>query len=265
MLGNRMLFYIMDPYSILTHIKTIQAWADSQHQKIFGTFELCDLKTIRQAIAQIGNVQKELEITCNKLGEIKREVSNRMNARVSIFRKQFTNPEYDIRIPRPISVTEFAPGIEAIGVTTVNTLDDIPDVRLFWVSSIHQFAIRICGLVIRGNIGEIYQTLRNNRNVRNTIQCRHGKQCRIIGRCGYYHDPVDIPEDMRSGEIRNYTNGSWVYTSESLNEKNRMMRHIGNRSTLSTDMISIADSEVSMWNDQTIHCLLVSMVLHMHR
>lgn len=170
-------------------------------------------------------------------------------------------------------------------IIKVNAITDIPETSLYWIESLQQFAINIGGMVLRGNIGNIYNSNRINRNssIGNVIYCKHKNSCDSLlsGKvCKYYHDPVDLLNLKISGLIntiqleqqrqpRNFINTSWIYTEYPEQHSNSNMRHFGSLDTLnhSIQLIKLQPSsrnniKCKNYADQCIHDILVCYALY---
>jgi hypothetical protein len=175
-----------------------------------------------------------------------------------------------------------SPGIHT-NVKIVDTQEEIPNVPLYWIRSLNQFAIHVNGVLLRGNIGNIYvKTPKSRESGKNIKKCRNENKCSYLlsGKtCRYYHDPKDILQLFNSGNIseeiyraymisyRNYTNISRLYTNDAMKEKNKMMRFIGNRNTLKSDL-SVSKYRKNDWVDeyksQSFHDFLVVLAMNQY-
>jgi hypothetical protein len=169
-------------------------------------------------------------------------------------------------IPKSIPNTKpLAPNISLSNVNIVPTLDDVPNVNIYWVEETNEFAIRIENILLRGHVGEIFTSgITPHKNKVNIVKCVRMNECPQLrsGTCGYYHDPKDIVDahlDINSFQLspRNYSNGNWVYNPTGKGSGNP--RTFGSRSTLSTDIANASDKDKDMWFAQTMHSLLVTI------
>ncbi len=259
-------------------IRQLEDWVTEQHRKITTTFEFQEIGSIRLVLHQLSTARHELDALINSVSDTHSTINSRLNDRVRVFRRELqmiptndavmveesTNDNNPQQYGKDSGI-EFAPNIEARDITVVKDLASIPDTRLYWITDLQQFAFKICGVVMRGNIGSIYQSVHSsNKQVVKINPCRYGKQCRHVNTpsgCNYYHDPIDGPPG-KSNDIRNFTNGSWLYTPDLPKDANKMMRHIGNRQTILADLNHVSGTEARCWIDQTMHTLLVAIVLH---
>lgn len=166
-------------------------------------------------------------------------------------------------------------------VRTVNSINEIPNIPLYWVENIGQYATQINGIVFRGNIGNIYNKsdIRERRITNQTVICAYGNECKNIlseKECAFYHDQLDLLELRDAGKIsaeffrhckkkhRNFFNTSWIYTDMPHNKKNSMMRHFGSRNVLKheLDIMNLNNSRCTKtsldnYRQQVMHDLLV--------
>lgn len=174
----------------------------------------------------------------------------------------------------------------ASNIVNIDKVEDIPIMPIYYIPSIRQYAINIGGMILRGNIGNIYNstTLKNHPEIaKNLIYCRHKNKCDklLSGKlCKYYHDPAELLQLKKSGLIsatlfreqnrpKNYTNTSWIYTEYPENAANENMRHFGSRDTL-RQYIQLAKigynprtkTYSSNYADQCIHDILVMYALY---
>ena len=181
-------------------------------------------------------------------------------------------------------------------VKTVNHIDEIPSTPIYWIEDINQFVLNINGVILRGNMGNIYNQnhIKKNNDNSQTVICKNGNKCKNLTNtqkksengskkdklCKFYHDPLDLLELLNSNKItmttfqkyktqtRNFINTSWVYTDLQYNKKNLMMRHFGSNNTLKheLDLMKIDNSDINEtmvknYKQQTIHDILVLMGL----
>ncbi len=256
-------------------IRQMEEWVKAQRSKIESTFEFQQLGSVRSTLQTLSSARRELDNLTRTISDAYASINAKLIERIKIFKRQLQAvPDAKDEEVEPVyrspssSGVEFAPNVPANSITTVTSLSDIPDARLYWVNDIQQFALKVCGLVLRGNIGTIYPSVHAaNKQVVKINTCRYGKMCRNITSpegCNYFHDPLemDIPDADKRREIRNFTNGSWLYTPEAMKESNKMMRHVGSRPTLYADITTVTGIEAQCWVDQTIHSILVTLALY---
>ena len=173
----------------------------------------------------------------------------------------------------------------SINVKYVENIDEIPCSPMYWVKNINQFAIRINDTILRGNLGNIYNSSHIKKNIptNNTVICRNRNKCKNLQQykmCKFYHDPLELMELLKDGKItmslyeqynknhRNFINTSWLYTENTYNKKNTMMRHFGSKNTLKNDidLINIINHPnkqniIDNFTQQTMHDLLIAITL----
>jgi hypothetical protein len=171
-----------------------------------------------------------------------------------------------------------------INTKIIDDVSEIPNLPLYWVSNINQFALRINGVIFRGNIGNIYNKSHSYDNVNQILICKNGNICQNLYNnklCKFYHDPYDLlqllNEEKISQEIfdkykishRNFINTSWIYTELHHNKKNLFMRHFGSKNTLNNeiDLMQINSNKTTLLNinnyqHQTMHDILVVLSLN---
>ena len=172
-----------------------------------------------------------------------------------------------------------SPGIK-INVKCVETCDEIPNSPIYWVKSTNQFAIHVNGVIMRGNIGNVFDFKSDGRNLGTSIYlCKHKNKCKFLlnnQKCKFFHDPMDVKKLYESSAIdettfedykhsfRNFTSISWLYVGNNYKKK-KNMRFLGNRNTLMNDIFMAKfrpDSWVDDYMDQTFHDFLVIMALN---
>lgn len=156
--------------------------------------------------------------------------------------------------------------------------------NLVYIPELNQYYLKINNLVLRGNIGNIY----DNKVVRKTSEikthqvmiCAFGNNCPHVlsmSYCKFFHDPLDLlqlkEENVINNEYyqntikltRNFANTSWLYSADARELNN--VRTIGSKSTLNNDMklckISKAyRQQIENMKQQVMHDLLVLLYLN---
>jgi hypothetical protein len=154
--------------------------------------------------------------------------------------------------------------------------------HLTWVEELGQYSININNMVLRGNIGDIYDKKIINKGNVHTHQiaiCVHRNECRNIlseKYCKYYHDPMELLQLKKQGMIsdehfqsmiklkRNFSNTAWLYAPN--NFINRHLRCIGSAATLDNDIsILMLNNDkkniIETYKQQVMHDILVLLVL----
>ena len=152
-----------------------------------------------------------------------------------------------------------------IPVKHVKDIAEIPISKLYYVTSIKQYAINIEGLIIKGNLGNVL-----NYKGENTACCEYGISCKNLStgkHCKYYHEPEDYIKLSREppDTVRNFTVGSWLY-SKNHTPRSYFTRHIGSYDSLKEDLQMLKKiqykEEVYNREGQLIHDLLIYYILH---
>lgn len=213
------------------------------------TDEIYNSYNYKEGLDEIKNNIKLLQMTLQRMIIIHNKIN--MNYRRSHL---FINRENPDIIPNKDEWKEFkkkeknievVPNVK-IGAKIIDSIHELPNYNMFYVKDINSFAIQINGITFIGNIGNITKK-------KLQIDCKN-KKCNTIN-CPYYH-----------GGIRNFSTGCWLY-SNIINKKTKYMRHIGNRLTLFQDIERIKysnekNNEVSLFNSQVIHDILVALALN---
>ena len=147
-------------------------------------------------------------------------------------------------------------------VIEVETLDAVPDTPLCYITSLDQFAIKINGAVLRGNIGKIVDD-----KGKQVEECMIEKCSSQL--CSRWHDPYkykdgyyyNIEDNYCKKEVRNYSNRSWMYSPK---KHAKATRHIGDRTRFDQDIYKIDHKERNLLVGQTMHdiltCVLISKI-----
>lgn len=136
---------------------------------------------------------------------------------------------------------EVAPGVR-LQALEVPTVDFIPDTPLYRISSTGEWGIRVMGVPLIGQIGEIS-------NGKKHLICR----ARV-------HDIKSCPKH-HAGDPPHWLPSMFMHCTQPLSTKNVNMRHVGNRSTLSTDIKRVQTAEIERRRAQLAHDLLIQLVL----
>lgn len=193
----------------------------------------------------------------------------------------------------PNNAKPIAPEI-SINVKTLKSLDEIPNIPLYWIANIEQYAFKVNGVLFRGRLGNIYgkhaikKSIANPRNLPTKITqlsiCSHKNTCKNIlsnAICNFYHDPIDLLTLLDNSKIsyetykkniklhRNFSNTSWIYTDSPQFKGNKAMRHFGSKSMLrhDFDLINLEPSTsdingIDNFRQQCMHDILVIMCLN---
>lgn len=241
----------MDPelQRILEHAKTLQ------HKILHADATVDPLQTLKD-IKQHYDTLAEITSQVHYLNDQLKLVRNSLRGYITT---NIKNIKYDIDIIEdPASsiddltqvgnhdgnLREVAPGIQ-LPVITVKYEDLIPSSPLYYVSSTGRYAVKILDSIISGHIGHIAPS--GSKKI---------YQCTLAGdhdttRCRYSH----------RGDFPTWSYSSWLYTPHALQASNRLMRHIGSRETLLSDIRQSVRSERQTRTDQTMHDILVKLCM----
>lgn len=160
-------------------------------------------------------------------------------------------------------------------------LSNTTNVNMNILPELNQYSIKINNLVLRGNIGNIYDKrnlLDDSIIAHQVTPCHNRNNCSNIRQgqyCKFYHDPLDLLELKKTNLItseyyastiklvRNFASTSWMYSNHS-GIKN--MRCIGSKENLANDIkiarISpIYKQSIETMKQQVMHDILVLLVL----
>ena len=159
----------------------------------------------------------------------------------------------------------------SLNVCFVHSIYDIPNMSIYWVSNINQFAFKLNGVIFRGNIGNIY-TDADKIPSNQTVICKYGTSCKCIQRgdiCKFFHDPMSTKistNNILNNKIRNFSNKSWLYTKHTSNSN---LRTFGSRNILNNELNllamenpSLINIQVDNYRHQCIHDILVILALN---
>jgi len=175
----------------------------------------------------------------------------------------------------------------AISLDAVLVPDELTDPReitafvstaeLYYIRRWDHFAVRVGGVVFRGNVAKIYsgragsaRGARGRAAVR-VAECRDRERCPRAS-CNYYHDPAwaprDPPEVSAAGwpkkppDVRNFLAESWVYApAGSRGGARHAARRFGSREALEADLLRVTPSAARLHLSQTAHDILCGLIL----
>ena len=244
-----------------------------------------DPSIIKTHATDLSEIYKHLQKTLLKVDNI-----------YNICNNKYKNKKRDNRKPNP---RDTCPNLHTLkkcqltdnihmGITEIDNVDKIPNTTIYWVSNINQFAIKINGVLFRGDVGNIYHKdhIKKNKKTPQISICKHENNCKSLLTgcvCKFYHDPLDLLDLVDKGVIsaelydkykhlqRNFLNTSWLQTEEPISKKNNAMRHFGSRDTLKydLDLMKINDfqnnkTHISNYQQQCMHDMLIIMGLNQH-
>ena len=156
---------------------------------------------------------------------------------------------------------------------------------LIWIPEINQYSIQINDIILRGNVGNIYdkRMLRNEGvKAHQVMICKKGNGCENIlsnQYCKFWHDPVELL-NLKNNKIitdefynttikytRNFSNTSWIYTSDKRTIP-RNMRCIGSKDMLNNDIAlfkaskNVYMNQIQDFKHQVMHDILVLCMLY---
>lgn len=270
---------------------------DSIHRDVDNMNVIMEYSQIKNHISELKNIEKIIggiymktmniiNICTNKSNIVIPDRSiNKETDKTNINSWSYLNRSITDKIPHKQIANDLL-----VNVKIVQNINEIPNNPLYWVENINQFAININGVVLRGNVGNIYNHnhIQKNSNVNQTIICKYKNKCKtMLGLnnenkiCKFYHDPVDLLHALNKNIIntktfnlykklsRNFINTSWLYTDMPYNKKNIGMRHFGSKNTLKheLDLMKIDNNFINEiiidnYKHQTMHDLLVILGLN---
>jgi hypothetical protein len=181
---------------------------------------------------RLSNLNMIMDVSKNHITDYANVYSKTMNAIKSIYVEGNTEAVdysdlYDISDTTHYKV---APGV-SIQAISVNSLKDIPSTPLYYVKHTQEFAVKINNVCVSGNIQQ--------------IQTANSAPHRSLYTS---NDTV-------------WKNSNFAYSQGPITNKNKYMRHIGNRDTLKFDVIASDASERSIRKKQTIHDMLICLCM----
>jgi hypothetical protein len=164
-----------------------------------------------------------------------------------------------------------------------NTIGIATRSNLEWMEELGQYSININNMILRGNIGDIYDKKiinKGNIHTHQVVICVHRNDCRNVlaqKYCKYYHDPMELLQLKRQNKIsneyfqsmiklkRNFSNTAWLYAPN--NFINRNLRCVGSAATLDNDVsILMLNNDkqniIENYKQQVMHDILVLLVLN---
>jgi hypothetical protein len=131
--------------------------------------------------------------------------------------------------------------------------------ELYYVDQAGHFALKLCGHILHGNIGNVYTDEKNPEKIKD---CKFANACIKRNKCDYYHDPIKFDG---SKDCRNFIANSFIYSPhEGYYKTKTLSRRFGSRKYLDEDIAVLPDEEATRFHDQAMHDLLCSLLLHSH-
>ena len=170
---------------------------------------------------------------------------------------------------------------------SINNIDNIPNIPIYYIEELNQYAIKINGILYRGNIGNIYSkisinciknqdlketggdddssNIKKKKTIKQIVTCKYKNKCynllHISKICNFYHDIKDLYELLQNNIIsiekynlykntyKNFIDTNWIYTNKNKNDKNKNVRHFGSYENLLYDMQILQIDKVNQTNN----------------
>lgn len=216
---------------------------------------------INKTLLQLKLRKDEMQTTLNMQVKQAEQILQKVKQAVDSSKKSWSQVAVDppIRIlKRPVVVdassqVEIAPGV-MINAKHVKTVNDIPNSYLYVLPN-NRFAVKINGICLSGNIGEIFES---HEKPINFTECWGRERCKgngIPNNCPHYHDPNIHPT---SKDIRNFTNRMQYVKSRDNVDKGCYYR-AGSRSNLKEDLAYIEYGEGKKMIDMGVSFFLTAL------
>lgn len=274
----------MNLSQIIDRVDEIHRNIDMQNEKFIYAQnyinEIADvLQQLRTVVLKVDNIYH----ICNNKYKSKFHMHKSNNLNMNIKNNDWT---YLNRIINDKTPKNNLTGDISVKIKQVNKISEIPNSPIYWVKDINQFAFHINGVILRGNIGNIYNKnhIKKNKNTHQINICKYGNKCRTLLNdqiCKFYHDPLQLLELLNDNQIstqlfdkyknltRNFINTSWIYTDRPSNNANNTMRHFGSRNTLKYEFELMklennknTEIQTDNFRQQCMHDILVIMGLN---
>lgn len=223
--------------------------------------------TIDKDIAKITNIETDVMHLLNKINCIKHSLHIKKNTIKKLCFNSSKTYDDNLNIDKNIH--------QKSCVIEVDSLEEIPEISLYYVNNISQYALNINGVYIRGNIGNIYSSHElQTKNPTDVFYCSYGNKCKKLleGKiCKKYHDPQETYEMYKSGIIdklvantqmrdRNFLNTFWMYSDDLKKATNKNMRHYN--PTKDCNILEYNNNYYKHnFRDQCMHDILVYLLL----
>lgn len=268
--------------------------AECIHEKFTHNFMFEDLKTMNSMYKDLNTLNKAVYTAHRKVSDIYKLSCKLFAEKISNFRNTLSiigrvnAPDSDQDTFKPVLSDKFmkqlitpdqkyefvSPGIK-IPITIIDDDDELPNCNIYFIKKFAQFAIKINGQVLRGNIGQIFTNKKSKHPSQKQYitKCKYGSQCHRINNntCEYYHDVYDYNNytmntlDHRIKKkihVRNFLMQDWIYSDEAYDKKNIRMKHIGSRNRLFTEIPIVPEIEIDRLKDMLIHDILVILAIY---
>lgn len=217
--------------------------------KITGLYNICKQK-----------IQHRIVEPANKLANYNNAASSRQHLQIL---DHTLPPSKWPNIFSKISNISIKPDI-VIPAKVVQHLNQVPNINIYWVTSIQQFVLKINNTIIRGDIGDVYKRQPSGAcgskydydnlpsNIKACIKCKNTPS----KGCIYYHDPLKYGYNPHINKtyIHNFMATSWL------------TRPRISRSTYKLDIEKIKmnndnAADISMLQSQMMHDLLSYIII----
>ena len=237
-----------------------------------------DIKEIYELLYKFETKYNDLykEYLFNNL-ELILEKSNNIKSSYVKLNKQIKNQNSFNNIPQ-LPVSKNIVDDLNLDCIIINTIEDIPNNYIYYIKNINKYGIKINNTLLLGNLTNI-----TNKSTNNTKKCIYQNNCKNLinkNKCDYYHSNLNINNINKIYDINNLLykekyiyNSSCLYTFDILSEKNKFMKHIGNKNTFKNDLELmifnynipkykyIIDNEIDNIRVQTINNLLTYLLV----
>ncbi len=158
----------------------------------------------KHCIENLSNIKKninEFNKIYHKLCSLKKKCES-IDMNIKDISTTYNNLEYT-NIPTLLKqdlseINNFRNYKNKIPIKIVNSIKEIPNYSLYWINGLNQFAIKINGIVLKGNLSNIYEFKEiKEDNIKRQYYCKYKKQCKKILNnelCDYHHDINDLYE-----------------------------------------------------------------------
>jgi hypothetical protein len=248
--------YLLSANKVLEFFTTKSAIADNKllHNKIITLQQdIQTIQTISRRIADISNI-------CNRVLQFKIKDTNFVPEYIDPYPDKEAWANLEQKTYKKKSVTN---GVD-IPVKIVYDTSEIPNCPIYWISSSQQFAIRINGMLLSGNLGNICT---NGIDSNLISKCKNGSKCKKLStgkKCKYYHNNEEVLAHNLEPDIlswylsqrRQFTNGSWMYN---FNKKSASGRKISSANNLIIDLHMAKNTNYNseVVRAQTLHDILL--------
>ena len=247
--------------------------ADKIHSEIVINQHVHRTRHVKNSLYELESFIKQIQSVSCRIAQIYNACKSMYNENAVVYREPISLQPVDallekdnwvdlIRKSGNIEPLRLAPNIP-VRACPVDTIECVPNMPLYWVKSLNQFAIRVNGILFRGNIGNVHGKGEYSAGV---VRCRHANSCLQLlagKKCKFYHDINDL---TKSKKIPATT--LEIYKNLHRNFAHRNFAHVGGRNTLKTDLelckLNGVDGVkwIEPYRSQMFHDFLVVMSIH---